>query len=557
MKKNLEAKRCLVVIALVLCQLCLCIYFGHLKRNFFCDEIYSYGLANNTEYLFIDYDTVHENGRDGWVDREFFTDYVTVEENGGYSLKGAIENQKKDVHPPLYYILLYTVNWLNAGHFSKWSGIGLNLCILLVIDLLLYYISHYFLKDEVKSVLAVALWSCSAAGLSNILFIRMYLLMTAEVIAYVASHVLLLRTKKEHPNRVLKLVPLILIPNVIAGGLTHYYYYLFVFFFSAPICLWLLYKRKLKKLLVYSGSLMAAFAINLLVFPATLDHVFSGYRGTEAIKNLQGRSENALLDYYLKWIDESMFGGMWKLLLGILAVTFLYKLGKRYFKISFSSQGDIRNISIEKRNISSKKKIDLHFGESDIAFLVTIFSVLMFILVSTQGSELKSNRYIYPIYPFIAILIIRVVSWIWSQWGEEKTEHSAVAIIAAIICIASIRTYGIDFQYSDYDAAAEKADSVQGYDCLLYYGDIWLDVSTCMPLKFVYDETYFFRKADISNMNEILAARETKNPVVICLPDEFSDEESENMLKELENICGYTGHELIYHYYTQAYLMHE
>ena len=40
---------------IVLLQLLLCLWMGYNKRSFFCDEIYSYGLANSEDYTFLDY----------------------------------------------------------------------------------------------------------------------------------------------------------------------------------------------------------------------------------------------------------------------------------------------------------------------------------------------------------------------------------------------------------------------------------------------------------------------------------------------------------------------
>lgn len=555
MKKISDPFRKFVLAVLILCQLCICVYFGHLKRGFFCDEIYSYGLANNVDYTFIDYESVHAEGKNGWVNNKFFINYVTVQEDTGYSIKGAIENQEKDVHPPLYYILLYTVNYFNKGNFSKWSGIGLNLCILLAIDLLLYYVANYFLKSQIKSILAIALWSCSAAGLSNILFIRMYLLLTGEIIAYVAIHIWG-RTGK---NRLPFLAMIFF--GVVIGGLTHYYYYLFVFFFSAPICLAFLCRRKIKDFFAYAGTLMAAFFTNLLIFPATIEHVFSGYRGQQTFENLENRTGSVFLDTYLTWIDKSQFGGMLKIVIAIIIITFLRRLWVKYFRIAFSSEEETYSISIKRKEIVPAKEFVFKICNSDRLFLLTMFAVAMFVFISTQGSELESNRYIYPIYPFLAVVFILVLSWIGKQWGvtRSRTICGILTVVVSAVCVASVGTYKIDYQYPDYDIAAEKVSAVQGDDCLLYYDyeKFWLDVYTALPLKFNYDETFFFRDEDIPNLNEILKERNTDDPVVICLPDWFSEEEAQELLTKLQETCGWNGYDYIYHYYTQAYLVHE
>ena len=124
-----------------------------------------------------------------------------------------------------------------------------------------------------------------------------------------------------------------------------------------------------------------------------------------------------------------------------------------------------------------------------------------------------------------------------------------------ILCILSIRKYGIDFLYSNYEAYESQAEQVRGSDCLLYYGDEWLDVYTALPLKFIYDETYFLHPNEIEHLPEILHARKTENPVVVCLPDQWTQEEAQGMLDRIVEAGGFSGYQMVYQYYTQAYLM--
>lgn len=90
---------------------------------------------------------------------------------------------------------------------------------------------------------------------------------------------------------------------------------------------------------------------------------------------------------------------------------------------------------------------------------------------------------------------------------------------------------------------------------MLYYGEDWLDIYTAFPLKFIFDETYFFDPNDISNLNDILNTRKSFDPIVVCLPDNMSDSDIELTLNDILNNTIYTEYEYIYHYYTQAYLL--
>ena len=80
------------------------VYFlaGSAKAYFHMDEVYSYGLANYERVQL--YET--EDFYNTWHDGRWYDDYLTVggEERG--DLRPVYINQKNDVHPPLFYLLL-------------------------------------------------------------------------------------------------------------------------------------------------------------------------------------------------------------------------------------------------------------------------------------------------------------------------------------------------------------------------------------------------------------------------------------------------------------------
>lgn len=99
----------ILFIIVVLLQLLFCMYMGHQKRSFFCDEIYSYGLANSEHYTFLDNESSKMYGADtnGWVDSNYFKDYVEVNSTDSFSFSAAIQNQIRDVH--LHYIICFYI----------------------------------------------------------------------------------------------------------------------------------------------------------------------------------------------------------------------------------------------------------------------------------------------------------------------------------------------------------------------------------------------------------------------------------------------------------------
>lgn len=552
-------KKPLRIAIIIMIQLCICILVGTQKKGFFCDEIYSYGLANSEAYAFISPESSRQYSNNGWVDSKYFKDYIEVSEKKGLSFTAAFRNQAEDVHPPFYYCLLHFVCYLFRGSFSKWTGLGLNFLILILTDLFLLYIINYFFQDINKAMLGMILWSCSAAGLSNILFIRMYLLQTCEILAFVTVHIRVIKYGKIHFQKRDYLTIALL---VTLGGLTHYYYYFFVFFFSGILCIYLLFSKNIANLIKYMASLLIGFALALIIFPYTINHVLNGYRGTEVLSNLSGNGREVFSTYF-NWINQASFGGCLKFLPFVFVACISWKLLNKYLitlslRVDMPAQKLILNIEKKGQWKISRKRTDKFCFNIRLSYLIALWlvsSYTIFGILAMKGSLLVHNRYIYPIYPMISIMLLGFMLFCIRQIIGRKNENKLLLCLVLLVCGLSIYTYHIDFMYRDYGLFRKQAERVRGYDCLLWYGDGWLDTYTGLPLKQIYDETYFLHPNEISNVSEILNLRKTSNPVVVCLPDQFTPDEAEAELSLILKFGGFTGYQKIYQYYTQAYLL--
>lgn len=63
---GLRYKEKILIVGVIIFQLILCVLMGAQKKSFFCDEIYSYGLANSEAYTFIDPETAKQYAETGW-----------------------------------------------------------------------------------------------------------------------------------------------------------------------------------------------------------------------------------------------------------------------------------------------------------------------------------------------------------------------------------------------------------------------------------------------------------------------------------------------------------
>ena len=256
------------------------------KTYLHIDEAYSFGLANYNKVEIEDNSDFYNT----WHTKEYFEDYLSVQEDEKWDFKPVYENQKNDVHPPLYYLLLRIFMGFTSGYYTPWPGFILNIIIYIFVTIFMYLILKELFKNDnsanVKAEVLAFMASITLASISNVIYIRMYALLTLEVLITTFLHIKLLKSNKIS----VKLLILIGV-SVLAGVLTHYYYLLYL----APLYLVFLIKyikqKQYKKLLYYTLTLIIAGVVSLLIFPYSIQHIFFSYRGQGIMENLHDSNQ--------------------------------------------------------------------------------------------------------------------------------------------------------------------------------------------------------------------------------------------------------------------------
>ena len=141
--KNKKIEIVVISIILIL-QTLIYIFVGTKKSYIHMDEAYSMGLASYDRVEIQD----NEDFYNTWHSKEYYEDYISVQENEKGRYAQVYENQKNDVHPPLYYLFLRIAMGFSKNGYSKWSGIVVNIIIFIGITLLTYLILQELLKNE-------------------------------------------------------------------------------------------------------------------------------------------------------------------------------------------------------------------------------------------------------------------------------------------------------------------------------------------------------------------------------------------------------------------------
>lgn len=525
--KLTKNKYTIILVILIILQVANLIFWGGKKEGYHIDEIFSYGLSNGYYDPFPYYET--DDYFMVWHDVEFFTDYVMVSEEHRFAYDSVWYNQAEDVHPPLFYALLHTVCSFFPETFSNWYAISVNIVFSVLNIILLYRIACFVFKEKKEwALLVCTAYGFSAGCVSNAIYFRMYVMVTFFVLFFTLLHTLLY--EKEKYKLYFPLIVLI----AVLGTLTHYYFYVYAFFVSAFFCVYLLIAKKWKELCGYVISMFGGIGVSLLIFPAALNHIFKGYRGTEAVDNLANGDLPGKVSEYITYVNLELLGGYLRYLVLLTVVAVVVFAIKKSAKLK---SGKVVGTAIRYCLQETLKLIQSEYA--NISFVVA--AIAYAVLVASM-STISANRYIFPVYPLIVLYLIWFAFGLVTKLMAKKgCTLAVVSIIWAFMLVSQYKNGYIDYLYKGYAAIQEDVARYSESDTL-YVGDnthpIYRDMMflaeaerfICVPVS-TLEESLKEIKADI-----------VSSDVLIYVYKENNDEE---VLTVIGKELGYTDFEFL------------
>ena len=369
------------------------------KTGMFIDEIYSYGLANGYYTPFLK-DVLGGNAVEKVLTREMIFDYLTVGEEG-LDLVSVYYNQTQDVHPPLFYWLLHLVSRLTPGRFTKWTGLALNLVIYCATLCLLYKISRKLMGSDVIGAAVVLFYGLSRGGLSTMLMIRMYALLTLLTVLMVYWLIRLMETDQPIYIAAVSI-------TIFLGLMTQYYFVFYAFFLCAGYVIRCLFLRKPVKALQFSVAALSGVVMFVLVYPACIDHLLSDrlVSGTSAVENLSTLSMYA---ERLRCFDGYVKEGMPVCLAGVA-------LGMAVFLVRF-------------RRLMEQLEKESCFLQRVLLILMTGLPAF---LIAALAAPVEADRYIYNLYPLVALGAGCVLYLMKSVWMSKTGSNTNLILFASL-----------------------------------------------------------------------------------------------------------------------------
>lgn len=221
-------------------------------------------------------------GRTAWVTGDELAEQITTSRGKRFQYLQVYLNQVVDVHPPFYYFIVHTVFSFFPNSYSDYYLFGINMFFLLITCILVFSLFERLMHNRTCGYLAVIMYGFSQGFFSCAMYFRMYALETFWIIATLYVY---LRVKEKQWQFGKKDCLLIFITAVLGFG-THYYYILYLVPLFCITCIRLMKRKRKKQMKQYIKVMVTAGVVSLIIWPFSLYHILFGYRGTEAIANL-------------------------------------------------------------------------------------------------------------------------------------------------------------------------------------------------------------------------------------------------------------------------------
>lgn len=490
-----KKKEILIIILILLIQTIIFVKVGINKSYIHMDEAYSLGLASYDKVEIQD----NQDFYNTWHNKEYYEDYLTVNDDEIWQFSQVYENQKNDVHPPLYYLILRIAMGFTKNYYSKWPGIIVNIVIFMLITVFMYLILQKLLKNKEKSkekaMVLAFVSSLTMASLTNVIYIRMYALSTLNILITTYLHMKLLDNEKVSYKLLIGIGV-----SALIGSLTHYYYLFYLAMLYLLFAIKYIKEKNFKNLIWYTVSICIAGILSLIIFPYSIQHMFFGYRGEGFISKLMDVQQflTGIGGYLLK-INRFVFNKTLLIVLSIILIEVIYKL-------------------IKKQKIVNEKNKYTKF--------IILPIVFYFILVAVASPWIEL-RYIMPVCSLIFGLVIYYLYEGIHNILNEKITNIIVGLILILILLAPL-VFKIEPEvaFSDKREIVESLGNELNLPTIYFFNSSHNRFLDDILLFAIVDESYVAKNMEytVENMKQILDGKDiSKGLVVFINPGQEND----------------------------------
>ena len=502
-------KNILFIITIIITAITMFFYIGK-KEGYHEDEIFSYGSSNyrydnlfqaaadrdsinrslaefvyrdslietakNAKYYLLDHKEIFDasvgekiaTDRPVWKTPEEAKDYVTVSGEEILSYIPIYINQGRDVHPPLFYMLVHLVSTIFLNKFSKYIIFLINLVFFIGTCIVIRKILKLYDKDYL-SIPAVLLYGLSMGAVSTVILLRMYSMLTFFCLLYLYINLKILKNNFEIDKKLSRQ----LVITTILGFLTQYYFCIFAALVCILMFIRILITKNKNNITTYILKHVKSAVIGVILFVPSIYHIFFSYRGP-------GKVDSGNLMEQLKIFMRILFDSysLPEIIGYVILVCALI-----YFIIMLI-------IKIRKKELDYNKLFEIGMFTIPVIIYIIVISK-----ISPRIDEKYMIRYIMPVLPVVAISFILLINNILNQILKLKNTNlksnikiAVILIIVLAVSIVGFFTNKPNYLYVGYSEYLEVAEQYKDLN-YVYICDNAFTYINSIPEFMIYNKT--------------------------------------------------------------------
>ena len=510
---------CYVILFLIIfLQLGRIIYaFAYLKEDFHSDEIWSFGLSNSyyEPFIFQSADHTETINNDKWISSDVMKDYLTVDKDQRFSYGSVYYNQVHDYHPPLYYFILHTICSFFPERFSPWYGFSINILAFVFTMFFMYKLLFTVSKSEITALIGCAFYGFSIGAVNTFVFVRMYCLLTMFSVALLYYHAELYKSRFSKNNL------LILFIVSLCGCLTHHFFIPYAGLIAACFFIYYLIKKRIKDLISYSVTMLCSVAASLIIFPATIDHLFSGRIDDTKlpymwqIKMAINCLLTELFGFSISVIPKISYTALLIEIICALIIlaplVFLFRK-EEWFK---------KFIRVTKKGLCSVlekfKTLDLMI----VSVVVSTVGIMLLtsLTVSLMVMGVHTDRYIFYLFPGTVAAVVWIVTGIARFIIKKKWVTEIIAlVVSGALCISSNCYGAYTYLLTKPQDIVHIKSVIDDSDCVFICTELWL--LTCFTKDSVDAQNLYITTAkDLEKVADIPDPPSNQNSLYYFVED--------------------------------------
>lgn len=435
------------------------------KINFHVDELLSYNLSNARDRFGF------EEGRAYAPVAGIYLDKLTVSDAANrFDFALVWENQKNDVHPPLYYLLLNAVCSIYVGKFSVWYAGGINICFALLTLYVWRKLIGLFCNDRIFVEIASILFALSVGVLQSVSFLRMYVM--AMFWVTLTAYLLIKSFDEGFSWKQLAQIG----GTAIAGALTHYYCIIYLCAVCLVLGICLIMQKRWGDIVRLGGCMLISAGVSVSVFPAMLAHMFLGQRGTKSMDNMlhgtMAEQWDRIKAFY-QFINVQMLGKIGE--------------GVAVFSIFIIAASAIRKNDRE----AASATVD---GTWLMRWLMLGIPQLIYFLFVSMSAVFVSARYLFPIYAVVFGLFLCMVNEVWKKIIPKRYMPIVLCLLGTALTVGGFKNATWSSLCKASADLLHKAQAYSDRNCISVYDVSWKIWPTFCEMRNYKSVTFFSKE---------------------------------------------------------------